>query len=58
MKEKVTVSVNDVLEQLNVKARLDQLAGMARFGISSEKRLEVSIPDLRKMAKELGKIIT
>jgi 3-methyladenine DNA glycosylase AlkD len=47
-------SVEDVLERLNKKARPDQLEGMARYGMAVEQRLGVSIPDLRKLAKELG----
>ena len=48
-------SVEDVLTRLWSKARPDQLEGMARFGMAVEKRLGVSMPDLRKLAKELGK---
>lgn len=48
-------STDNVLNRLKKKARLEQLNGMARYGIVVEKRLGVSIPDLRKMAKELGK---
>ena len=47
-------SVEDVLERLKEKSRPDQLEGMARYGIAVEQRLGVSIPDLRKLAKELG----
>jgi 3-methyladenine DNA glycosylase AlkD len=47
-------SAEDVLERLKKKARPDQLEGMARFGMAVEQRLGVSIPDLRKLAKELG----
>ena len=47
-------SVEDVLERLERKARPDQLPGMARYGISVERRLGISIPDLRKLAKDLG----
>ena len=47
-------SVEDVLERLNKKARPDQLEGMARYGMVVEQRLGVSVPDLRKLAKELG----
>ena len=46
-------SVEDVLERLKEKSRPDQLEGMARFGMAVEQRLGVSIPDLRKLAKEL-----
>jgi 3-methyladenine DNA glycosylase AlkD len=49
------ISVEDVLERLKAKAKPDQLAGMARYGIVVEKRFGVSIPELRKIAKELGK---
>ena len=55
MKEKVIVSVNEILEQLKAKSKPENLAGMARFGISTENRFGVSIPVLRKMAKDLGK---
>lgn len=48
-------SIEYVLEKLQAKARPDQLEGMARYGIVGEKRLGISMPDLRKMAKEIGK---
>jgi len=48
-------SVEGVLGKLKAKARPDQLEGMARYGIVSEKRLGLSIPELRQMAKEIGK---
>ncbi len=46
-------SIEEALRRLKEKARPDQLEGMARYGISVEKRLGVSIPDLRKLAKEI-----
>jgi 3-methyladenine DNA glycosylase AlkD len=46
--------VEEVLERLKSMARPDQLEGMAKYGMVVERRLGVSIPDLRKMAKELG----
>jgi len=49
------ISADEVLKRLKVKAKPDQLAGMARYGIVVEKRLGVSIPELRKIAKEIGK---
>ncbi len=49
------VSATDVIKRLEDKARPDQLEGMARFGISTKNRLGVSIPELRKVAKELRK---
>jgi len=49
------MNVEEVLEKLKAKARPDQLEGMARYGMVSEGRLGLSIPELRKMAKEIGK---
>jgi len=49
------VSVDEALKRIKAKARPDQLEGMARYGMAVEKRLGVSIPDLRNIAKELGK---
>lgn len=48
-------SVEEVLKKLKVKARPDQLEGMARYGMVAERRLGVSVPDMRKIAKELGR---
>jgi 3-methyladenine DNA glycosylase AlkD len=48
-------SAKDILKKLKAKARPDQLAGMARYGISTEGRLGVKVPDMRKIAKEAGK---
>jgi 3-methyladenine DNA glycosylase AlkD len=44
-----------VMAKLQSLTRPDQLEGMARFGIADEGRLGVSIPQLRKMAREIGK---
>jgi 3-methyladenine DNA glycosylase AlkD len=49
------ISMEELLEKLKRKARSDQLEGMARYGMTVEKRLGVSIPDLRQLAKETGK---
>lgn len=48
-------SVKDVLDRLRSKAKPEQLPGMAKYGIVVEKRLGVSVPDMRKLAKELGR---
>jgi 3-methyladenine DNA glycosylase AlkD len=48
-------SVNIILNELKKNARPEQLNGMTRYGIVVEKRLGVSIPNLRNIAKELGK---
>jgi len=49
------VSVEEVLGKLRARARPDQVAGMARYGMAAENRLGVSVPDMRKIAKEAGK---
>ncbi|MBM4444318.1 MAG: DNA alkylation repair protein [Chloroflexi bacterium] len=48
-------SVTEVVDKLKARARPDQLGGMARYGISVDRRLGVSIPELRKLARELGR---
>ena len=48
-------SVEEVLKRLSSEARPDQLAGMARYGMAIERRLGVSVPKLRKLARELGR---
>lgn len=48
-------SVAEVLDTLKAKARPDQLGGMARYGITVERRLGVSVPELRKLAREIGR---
>jgi 3-methyladenine DNA glycosylase AlkD len=49
------VSVKDVLDKLQSKARPEQLKGMAKYGMTIEQRLGVSVPDMRKLAKEIGR---
>jgi len=48
-------SVKDVLDKLQNKAQPEQLKGMAKFGMTVEQRLGVSVPDMRKLAKEIGR---
>jgi 3-methyladenine DNA glycosylase AlkD len=47
-------TVEKVLEKLKSKADPDQLKGMARYGLEVEKRLGVKVPEMRKIAKEIG----
>ncbi|WP_455277912.1 DNA alkylation repair protein [[Eubacterium] cellulosolvens] len=49
------ISTDEILNRLKKNSKPYQLNGMARYGIVIEKRLGASVPDLRKMAKELGK---
>ena len=48
-------TVEHVLEILTAKAQPDQLEGMANFGIITEQRLGVKVPDMRMIAKQIGK---
>jgi 3-methyladenine DNA glycosylase AlkD len=52
---KIPPALKETLRALRSRARPDQLEGMARFGITGENRLGVSVPDLRKIARETGK---
>ncbi len=45
---------DDILEKLKALSNPKAVEGMARFGINPENTYGVSIPDLRKMAKEIG----
>jgi 3-methyladenine DNA glycosylase AlkD len=45
----------EILTKLKAKARPDQLTGMARYGVNTENRLGIQMPELRKLAKETGK---
>lgn len=51
------ISPKEVLKKLKSAANNspENLKGMARFGMKIEKRLGVAVPELRKMAKEIGK---
>lgn len=48
-------SVEKIVDMLRAKTKSDQLEGMARFGIVTEQRLGVAVPEMRKIAKEIGK---
>lgn len=48
-------SVSDILAQLESKASRRNVAGMARFGISTEGRLGVSVEEMRRIARHAGK---
>jgi 3-methyladenine DNA glycosylase AlkD len=48
-------SAQQTLERLKAKAQPDQLQGMARYGMAVDNRLGVKVPELRKLAKEIGR---
>jgi len=49
------VEREDILERLRSLANPEAVAGMARFGINPENTYGISIPVLRKMAREIGR---
>jgi 3-methyladenine DNA glycosylase AlkD len=48
-------TLNEVMAQLKEKARPEQLDGMARYGMDIQNRLGIAVPELRKLAKSIGK---
>ena len=46
--------VDDVIDKLKSKAQPEHLEGMTRYGIPPEQRLCIPVPELRKLAKEIG----
>ncbi len=48
-------TAGEIIKNLREISRPDQLEGMARFGITTSNRLGISIPELRKLARKLGK---
>src|SRR5438552_15931269 len=48
-------STEDILRKMMALATPESLKGMGRFAINTEKAYGVSIPDLRSLAREIGK---
>jgi 3-methyladenine DNA glycosylase AlkD len=55
IKEKIRVEFAKILQRLKASANPEAVAGMARFGINPENTYGISIPTLRKLAKEIGR---
>ncbi len=49
------MELNDIIKKLRYLSDPEAIEGMARFGINSENTFGVSIPELRKIAREVGK---
>ena len=49
------MTVEEVIDKLKANANSKSLEGMSHFGVEVSQRLGVSIPNLRKLAKEIGK---
>jgi 3-methyladenine DNA glycosylase AlkD len=54
MKEKKDYSIKEIVEKLKSLSNPEAVEGMARFGINPKMTLGVSIPHLRRIAKEIG----
>ncbi len=48
-------TVDQVMMALQSKAKPENLEGMARFAIVGDRRMGVSVPEMRKIAKSIGK---
>ncbi|UCD38902.1 MAG: DNA alkylation repair protein [Fidelibacterota bacterium] len=48
-------TMEEILKRLKSKARPDQVAEMAKYGMTAEQRLGASIGDIMEIAKESGK---
>jgi 3-methyladenine DNA glycosylase AlkD len=46
--------INKIIEKLKTLSNLKAIEGMAKYGITPKRALGVSIPELRKIAKEIG----
>ena len=51
----MTTSVEAVLEQLKLRGDPENIKGMSRFGMATDQRLSVPVPEMRKIAKRVGK---
>jgi 3-methyladenine DNA glycosylase AlkD len=47
------ISVGDVIERLESMSKPENREGMSRFGIKTEKAFGISMPELRKLAKDI-----
>lgn len=49
------ITLDEALNRLQDLARPDQLMGMAKFGLTGDRRLGISVPEMRRLAKQIGK---
>jgi 3-methyladenine DNA glycosylase AlkD len=45
---------NEIIEQLRAQGKPEAVLGLARYGIKTEAAYGVSIPEIRKLAKQIG----
>ena len=51
----MTITAGAVLEQLKAKGSAESIEGMGKFGMATDQRLGVPVPEMRKIAKSIGK---
>lgn len=51
----MTTTAEAVLQQLKTKASPENIKGMGKFGMATDERLGVPVPEMRKIAKGIGK---
>lgn len=49
------MTVDQVMDELHARANPDNIAGMARFGINSAQALGISVTELRRLARTIGR---
>ncbi len=49
------MQLDEIICEFKSKSNLESIEGMARFGITPDKTYGIRIPELRKMAKRIGK---
>ncbi|MDY6964916.1 MAG: DNA alkylation repair protein [Halobacteriota archaeon] len=49
------MNYSEIIKRLKSMSNPEAVKGMARFGISTKKAFGISIPDLRRIAREIGK---
>jgi len=50
----VATTVEELLKQLQSKGSPENIKGMNRFGMATDQRFGVPVPDMRKIAKRVG----
>jgi 3-methyladenine DNA glycosylase AlkD len=55
MAEDIEIRVSGVIKRLESMSKPENREGMSRFGIKTEKAFGISMPELRKLAKEIDK---
>ena len=48
-------TLNEVMDRMRALARPGEIEGMARFGMTPDRRLGLSVPEMRRLAKDIGK---